>query len=169
MSSFNSYYHSVDPATKKIHGENILNSSSDAIFITVNMVGVMGAGLAKAAANKWPHLLEVYRQHLRKGILKLGKVSVVPIDHRVVILIATKDHWKNPSKLEWIIQGLENFKERTVNGELWNISSVAIPPLGSGLGGLNWDRVVKPKVYSVLNNWDGTVNLYEPMDYDIPI
>lgn len=105
---------------------NILTSKADAIVIPVNTVGVMGAGLAKAAADRWPGLRAA---HKRWCALRQYGGAVQHSGIGPVVFAATKEDWRHPSKLTWVIDCLRRL-------QLCDASSLAIPMLGCGLGGL---------------------------------
>lgn len=135
---------------------NILDSQSDFITIPVNCVGVMGAGLALEFKKKYPIVFQWYKEDCQKSEIAPG----IPVFYNQVCLFPTKDHWKNPSKLEWIDIGLAILSNRWYEeGDF----SIALPALGCGLGGLNWESEVKPlieKYFSKHQNID--VEVYEP-------
>jgi O-acetyl-ADP-ribose deacetylase (regulator of RNase III) len=121
---------------------NILNSSAEALCNAVNTMSVMGAGLALAFKREYPKMFEEYTRVCRAGGLKPGGIHVYDRRSegysgraaRYIINIATKEHWRNPSQMAWIRQGLQALKEAM--GER-AIGDVAIPMLGAGRGGLN--------------------------------
>jgi len=119
---------------KEIENGNIFHSSMEWITITVNTVGAMGKGLALEAKTKYPKLEKAYRYSLEKGSLAIGKPCKVMLIERSFMMFATKDHWKDPSRIEYIEWGLQWLSGLP-------ISSIAIPPLGCGLGGLKWNDV----------------------------
>jgi O-acetyl-ADP-ribose deacetylase (regulator of RNase III) len=136
---------------------NILEDSAEAIVIPVNTVGVMGKGLALQAAKEWPSVVPIYRLMLQTGELKIGQVFMVTHQPRL-ILFPTKAHWRNPSKLEYIQQGLKSMAEEIAKLDL---RSVAVPALGCGLGGLDWNTV-RPLIEAALANTPADVRLYAP-------
>ena len=170
MAGFTDHLFTINPKTGEIVGDDLFNTNADAIMIPVNCVGVMGKGLALQAKNKWPELDALYKYHLSEGLLKLGQVSFVNVtNHLTVVLIATKDHWRDPSQLNWIDAGLRNFIKQThEETKYWGITSVAIPELGCGLGGLDWQLQVKPLIDDIMQVWDGHTHTYTYYDWDIP-
>lgn len=121
---------------------NILHDQADAIINTVNTVGVMGKGLALQFKKAFPDNFKIYKKACDEKSLVIGQVLSVPL-HSIsapfyVINFPTKAHWKGKSKLEYIEQGLESLKAEVKRLEL---KSIAIPALGSGLGGLPWQQV----------------------------
>lgn len=138
---------------------NILESPAKALVNPVNTVGVMGKGLALAFKHRYPINYATYAKACRDNIIKTGKVSAMFENGKYIINFPTKQHWRNPSKLEWIQSGLIDLKECI---QLCNIKSIAIPALGSGLGGLDW-AIVKPCIVSAMSDLsDVDVYIYEP-------
>jgi O-acetyl-ADP-ribose deacetylase (regulator of RNase III) len=121
-----------------VHG-NILESDCEAIVNTVNCYGKMGRGLALAFKRRFPAMYLAYKcacdgDRVRIGFMHLWQNP----KGGWIINFPTKDHWRQPSQMDWIILGLQDLarivKEKTIR-------SIAIPPLGCGLGGLHWYQV----------------------------
>lgn len=123
---------------------DIWQSGVQRIVIPVNCLGVMGAGLAKQADKRRPSDSKIYKQDCRR-YLRPRKI----ITANQLIFVATKDDWRNPSKLEWIREGLVNINKLTM--ECFTIKSVALPFIGCGCGGLRVDEV-KPLMVELLQN-----------------
>jgi len=132
---------------KYIESKDLFDSSADALVNPVNCVGVMGLGLAKKFKDQFPECLAPYEEACSKEMLAPGKLMFVRtyvqsglFDTRrpAIILFPTKKHWRGKSNLRWIEQGLQNLKE---SYREWGISSVAMPQIGCGLGGLEWNDV----------------------------
>lgn len=123
------------------HRDNILDADASKL-IPVNCIpGVMGAGLALQAAHRNPKLLDKHKFFCNKGFLKPGNPVGVG-RYNKYILFPTKNHWKYPSQIRWIQEGLE--KVKSWQGALWPPhpeEAIAIPALGCGLGGLDWEDV----------------------------
>lgn len=121
---------------------NILHDQADAIINTVNTVGVMGKGLALQFKKAFPENFKVYKKACDDNALVTGEVLTVSLNSisapYFIINFPTKAHWRGRSKLEYIEQGLESLK---LEVKRLKLKSVAIPPLGSGLGGLEWQEV----------------------------
>jgi O-acetyl-ADP-ribose deacetylase (regulator of RNase III) len=117
---------------------NIFNSSAQVITNTVNCVGVMGKGLALAYKNKFPEMYNDYKQKCSEGQVKAGYPYLWENDQAQILNFPTKRHWKQASLLEDVEEGL---KYLASNYSDMGISSIALPPLGCGLGGLNWADV----------------------------
>jgi len=142
---------------------NIFEADTQGIVNPVNCVGVMGAGLAKRFANFYPEMEAEYKTACNEGKLAPGKIFVWVIDTYDELLyifnLPTKEHWKDPSKMEYIRKGIAELI-RTMDKH--EVHSVAIPALGCGLGGLNWDDVSKEIVKQFQRKPDKTVWLYPP-------
>lgn len=146
---------------------NILDSTCDLIVITVNTQGVMGAGLASMFKKHYPAIAEDYRDECLRIKRKGGDIFWGAL-YNQFLFFCTKEHWKNPSKLEWIESGLKELSDMyqdvfdRLHTPLGGTNSIAIPPLGCGLGGLNWDDVY-PLIQKYLGNIEGlTVHVYLP-------
>lgn len=142
---------------------NILNDKSEAIVNTVNCVGVMGKGLALQFKKAFPYNFKLYKSACDKGLVTPGKMFITKSEDlfakQWVVNFPTKKHWKGSSNIDFIEQGL---KDLVVQIEKNDIKSVAIPPLGAGLGGLDW-QVVKEQILLTFKNLiDVEVNIYEP-------
>jgi len=138
-----------------INGD-ILKDDADGIVIPVNTVGVPGAGLAKAWAQKDPVAAGVYKALCKQGRIKIGEVAIVKHGDTRWVMFPTKDHWKHPSRLEWIEAGLMDL-QRYAPG----FQSLAVPALGCGLGGLKWDDV-KRLMETYLSQIGIPVSVYPP-------
>lgn len=142
---------------------DILESQADAIVIPVNCKGVWGAGLALDAKRKWPLAFREYRSDYEAGVVRPGRISVcrpyIPNSNQLIFAFPTKDHWREPSRLIWIHAGLTSM---VTDLAIQECRSVAVPPLGCGLGGLAWADV-RPLIEQHLSAIDGlTVEVYEP-------
>lgn len=115
---------------------DILTDPAEAIVIPVNTIGMPGAGLAKAWAKKDPESAGVYKSLCEKGFVKVGEINIIIHGESRWIMFPTKEHWKHPSRLEWIEQGLMDLQPQVAG-----LESLAVPALGCGLGGLNWEDV----------------------------
>jgi len=145
-----------------IKGGDILASDCEGIINTVNTKGVMGKGLALLYRQKYPEMYKVYRKaclenKVKTGFMHLWKVSN---EDKWIINFPTKDHWRYNSKMEWIIQGLQDLVKVVKEKE---IKSLAIPPLGCGLGGLHW-YLVKKEILKVCETQlqEMRIEIYEP-------
>lgn len=143
---------------KTIVGD-IFKSKAQTLVNTVNCVGIMGKGLALEFKKRYPDMYQDYIERCEKGEVKLGKPylykRVIP---PWILLFPTKKHWRSLSKLSDIEEGFIYLKN---NYKKWGITSIAVPPLGCGLGELNWD-IVGPTLYRHLVDLDIRVILYAP-------
>lgn len=141
---------------------NLLEAKVQALVNTVNTVGVMGKGVALQFKSAFPDNTKAYNKAVKEGKLQLGEMLVVPVNSmngpEYVINFPTKAHWRNPSQLSWIRSGLENLRHKLLQ---YGITSVALPPLGCGNGGLNWDEV-KLEIKTALQDLPVDVIVYEP-------
>ncbi len=121
---------------------NLLTAEAEALVNTVNTVGVMGKGIALQFKRAFPANFRAYRSACAKGEVRLGQVwafdTGVLGSRRYVLNFPTKGHWRDSSRLEDIAAGLDSLVD-VVNER--GITSVAIPALGCGNGGLNWSDV----------------------------
>lgn len=129
---------------------NLLEADAEALINTVNTVGVMGKGIALQFRQAFPSNYQVYRRTCEKGELRPGQVLVVPTgmlgNPKFIINVPTKRHWKGKARLEDIEAGL---KALVSTIKEYKISSIAVPPLGCGNGGLEWGDV-RPRIESAL-------------------
>lgn len=120
---------------------DILHAPADVLVNPVNTVGVMGKGLALQFKLAYPEMFAEYLAACCNGSLRVGRVMAHKTDEfPYIISFPTKRHWRDPSRLEWIRLGLIHLRA-TICG--LDVRSVAVPPLGCGLGGLNWGDVRK--------------------------
>lgn len=133
----------------KLLNKTIFNVNCDAIVNTVNCVGVMGAGLALEVALRYPLLEKLYLEDCRKKAVKIGELKIYSISNTKIINFPTKQHWKYPSKIEWIELGLDYFVS---NWKSFKIKSIAFPPLGCSNGGLDFNTQVFPLMKKKLSN-----------------
>ena len=121
---------------------DILTEDSEALVNTVNCVGVMGRGVALQFKRRFPDNFKAYETECKQGRMKPGCVFVYDTGNmhppRYIINFPTKRHWRGKSRMEDIESGLESLANSIRSHR---IRSIAIPPLGSGLGGLEWAEV----------------------------
>jgi O-acetyl-ADP-ribose deacetylase (regulator of RNase III) len=142
---------------------NLLDADVEAVVNTVNTVGVMGKGIALMFKERFPENYAAYTRACEVGEVRVGEMfvtrSVELQGPRWIINFPTKKHWRQPTKLEWVRDGLVALK--TVIREN-QIRSIAIPPLGCGNGGLEWHDV-RPLIGSALADLeDVEIVVYEP-------
>lgn len=142
---------------------NLLHADTEAVVNTVNTVGVMGKGIALAFKETYPENFAEYEAACRAHLLRTGHMLVTENRSlhgpRWIIHFPTKQHWRQPSRFEWITAGLTDLRQVILDR---HIRSIAIPPLGCGNGGLDW-RQVKPAVEAALGDLrEVDVRVYEP-------
>ncbi len=125
---------------------NLLEADAEALVNTVNCVGFMGKGIALQFKQAFPENFEAYRRACEQAQLHPGRMFVFEnrsmIGPKYIINFPTKRHWKGNSRLEDIDAGLDALVEDVAR---LGIKSIAVPPLGCGLGGLDWNKV-RPRI-----------------------
>lgn len=145
--------------------ENIVNIKADALVNSVNLVGVMGKGVALALKKVFPENYELYKKACETKQIDIGKIFVTETGQlfpKYIINFPTKKHWRNPSKYSWIEEGLVSLYDWLKNSD---VNSIAIPPLGSGSGKLEWNKVkqmIMDKLVDISNKIE--IILIEPDD-----
>jgi O-acetyl-ADP-ribose deacetylase (regulator of RNase III) len=142
---------------------NLLDAQTDAIVNTVNTVGVMGKGIALMFKERFPKNMREYAKACKAKEVNTGKMLITETGELMgpkwVVNFPTKQHWRSPSKMEWIVEGLQDLRIFIQENE---VSSIAIPPLGAGNGGLKWDAV-RPEIEAALSGLgDVQILIYEP-------
>ncbi len=142
---------------------DILSADAAALVNTVNCVGVMGRGIALQFRKAFPRNYDAYKAVCDGKKLRPGMVLTYELHQlhnpQLIINFPTKRHWKGKSRIEDIASGLEALVEEIRRR---NIRSIAVPPLGCGLGGLDWAEVrpMIERAFAALP--DVQVLLYEP-------
>lgn len=142
---------------------NLLDSEAEALVNAVNTMGVMGKGIALQFKNMFPNNFKLYSKACKNKELKVGQLFVTEeeallLGKKIIINFPTKTNWRLPSEYEYIKAGLAELVK--IIGEK-KIRSIAIPPLGSGNGGLDWNKV-KQILELQLKNVDCEIHIYEP-------
>jgi O-acetyl-ADP-ribose deacetylase (regulator of RNase III) len=147
----------------KLVAGNILDANVEALVNTVNTVGVMGKGLALQFKKAFPANNKAYETACKQGEVQIGKMFVYDaggiVLPRYIINFPTKRHWRGASKLEYIEEGLKDLVRLVKDRK---IRSIAIPPLGAGLGGLDWRQVRKAIQEALTPLTDTEVLVFEP-------
>ncbi|QKY70258.1 macro domain-containing protein [Lentibacillus sp. CBA3610] len=139
---------------------DLFQSSTEALVNTVNCEGYMGKGIAYQFKLKYPENNKDYKRAVKSGDLRIGTLHHFEENGKIIINFPTKDKWRAKSKMEYIEKGLNAL---ILLIDQLNLKSVAIPPLGSGNGGLNWQDVKKlmeEKMAVVDDNVE--IYIYEP-------
>lgn len=141
---------------------DIFQSNAEMLINPVNCVGVMGKGLALEFKKRYPKNFEVYKQQCSWGKVAYGKGVVTQIyGYPIIFNLPTKKHWRDKSDLKSVeLSVLELVKHLQEH----NVKSVAIPAIGAGLGGLDWQKMVKPMLIHHLNELSTDITIYEPKE-----
>jgi O-acetyl-ADP-ribose deacetylase (regulator of RNase III) len=148
---------------KTMRGDLLKQHDVDAIVNTVNCVGVMGKGIALQFKNKWPENYKAYEAACKTKKVVTGKMFVFDsgglVKPNYIINFPTKRHWRGASSIEFIRTGLQDLVDHV---RRLRIRSIAIPPLGCGSGGLDW-QVVRPIIEQAFAQAPNVeVRLFEP-------
>lgn len=154
--------HIIDNVMIRYIEGNILESNAMALVNTVNLVGIMGKGIALQFKKQFPNNYKLYQKACKEKTIGIGKLFVTKeqtvFGVKTIINFPTKTDWRKPSEYSYIEAGLDDLV-RVIND--YQIQSIAIPPLGSGNGGLNWERV-KSLIERKLSSVAIEILVYEP-------
>ncbi len=141
---------------------NILESNAMALVNTVNLMGIMGKGIALQFKQQFPINYKLYQKACKEGTIGIGKLFVTKeqtmFGIKTIINFPTKTDWRKPSEYSYIEEGLDDLV-RVISE--YHIDSIAIPPLGAGNGGLNWE-IVKDIIERILSSLPIQIFVYEP-------
>lgn len=143
---------------------DIFKADVDALVNTVNTEGIMGKGLALQFKKKYPDNFNAYAKACAEGRVTLGSMFTFDTNAltgpKYIINFPTKKHWRNKSSLQDIMAGLSSLaKDITRLG----IKSIAVPPLGCGLGGLRWAEVKTAIENGLGDIHDVEIIVYSPL------
>ena len=134
---------SQETAIETRRGDILRADDMQALVNPVNCLGTMGKGLARQFADRYPQIVIPYRQACQNGNLTTERCFVQRIRRKGmpqhVVNLATKNDWRNPSRIEWINAGLQDMYRQLA---ALDVTSVGLPALGAGLGGLPWEAVL---------------------------
>lgn len=142
---------------------NILESKAQSLINTVNTDGVMGKGIALQFKKAYPNNFKAYAEACKKEEIGIGKLFVskdsnISSGEKIIINFPTKQSWRKPSEYSFIELGLNDLVKVIETNQ---IKSIAIPPLGAGNGGLEWEKV-KRIIEQKLNHLETDIFVYEP-------
>ncbi len=142
---------------------NMLAERVEALVNTVNCVGVMGRGIALQFKKAYPINFKEYAAACKREEVQPGQMFTIQVsrltDPKYIVNFPTKRHWKGKSRIEDIEAGLQSL---VLEIERLGIQSIAVPPLGCGLGGLDWQEV-KPLIETYLGSLPHTrIVVFEP-------
>lgn len=127
---------------------SLLEANTQTLVNTVNCVGVMGKGIAKAFKQREPRMFAAYKRVCDQKLLEPGKLWLWRGSEQWVLNFPTKRHWRSPSRIEWVEAGLEKFAKTY---EAQGVAEIAFPKLGCGNGNLDWADV-KPLMERYLSD-----------------
>lgn len=144
---------------------NLLEARAEALVNTVNTVGVMGKGIALMFRERFEANFRRYAAACKVGEVQTGRMFVTEPGEldgpRWIVNFPTKQHWRAPSRLEWVESGLQDLRRFLIEHR---VASVAIPPLGAGNGGLDWP-LVRGCIERALGDLESIdIQIYAPTD-----
>jgi O-acetyl-ADP-ribose deacetylase (regulator of RNase III) len=112
-------------------------------MIKINCVGVMGKGVALTCKRKYPKMYSAYKKECRNHRIHIGHMWVwrSKEDGTIIVNFPTKRDWRNPSRLEYISEGLKSFRNILLT-VITPDKTIVLPALGCGNGGLVWEEVL---------------------------
>jgi len=128
---------------------SLFDSPAQTLVNTVNTVGVMGKGIALAFKQLYPEMYQEYRKICEERKFTVGMLYIYRTPNKIVVNFPTKQHWRTPSRLDYIEAGLKKFVDRYQD---YGISSVSFPQLGCGNGELDWQKQVQPLMEKYLKD-----------------
>ncbi|MCO7513177.1 macro domain-containing protein [Pseudomonas guariconensis] len=141
---------------------NLLEAKAEALVNTVNTVGVMGKGIALMFKERFAENYRLYAAACKADEVVTGKMFVTEVRElegpRWIVNFPTKRHWRSPSQIAWIIEGLHDLRRFVIENK---VISIAIPPLGAGNGGLPWASV-REQIEAILGDLEADVLVFEP-------
>lgn len=141
---------------------NLLEARAEALVNTVNTVGVMGKGIALMFKERFDENFRRYAAACKAKEVQTGKMFVTPVHEldgpRWIVNFPTKQHWRAPSRMEWVVEGLQDLRRFLIEQQ---VKSIAIPPLGAGNGGLEWAEV-REQIERALGDLDIDILVFEP-------
>jgi O-acetyl-ADP-ribose deacetylase (regulator of RNase III) len=142
---------------------DILKANAEALVNTVNCVGIMGRGIALQFRKAFPDNFKAYEAACKAQLVQPGNMFIHDLNRlynpRFIINFPTKRHWKSKSRIEDIRLGLVDLIDFAKQQQL---RSIAVPPLGCGLGGLDWEKV-RPLIIEAFQSLpEVNVFLFEP-------
>lgn len=141
---------------------NLLEARAEALVNTVNTVGVMGKGIALMFKERFAENFRLYAAACKAQSVRTGKMYITEVHEldgpRWIVNFPTKQHWRAPSQMTWIEEGLQDLRHFLIEH---HVKSIAIPPLGAGNGGLEWSDV-RERINTVLGDLDTEILVFEP-------
>ncbi|WP_158860817.1 macro domain-containing protein [Lunatibacter salilacus] len=142
---------------------NIFASDTEALVNAVNTVGVMGKGVALQFKKRFPTNFKLYAAACKKDEVEIGKMFITAtnslLNPKWIVNFPTKKHWIDKSSYSFIELGLDDLVGQIEN---LDIKSIAIPALGAGLGGLDWEKV-KAIIENKLHHLNIEITIFDPL------
>ena len=157
-----------DDMSVEIVSGDLFESRAQTLVNAVNCVGVMGKGIALEFKRRYPDMFTDYVRRCNDGTVKPGLPYIykhgwsprISVKGPWILNFPTKRHWRDPARLDDIIAGLDYVRRHCYD---WAVTSMAVPALGVGNGGLDWD-VVLPVLQEYLARLQGIeVKIFEPL------
>lgn len=140
---------------------NMFNSDANYFVNPVNVVGTSGKGLALEFKRRYPQAERIYQAVCKSGKFGIGDILQVPTDdNKFILFFPTKQHWKDPSEYNYIARGLDSLRYHCQ--DIPKNSIIAVPKLGCGLGGLEWNKVHSLILQYLKDIHDITFYVYGP-------
>lgn len=150
---------------------NLFDSPAQVLVNTVNTVGVMGKGIAKEFKIRYPQMFDIYKQKCLNKEFNIGNLFYYKAEEKWILNFPTKADWRQPSRLSYIEEGLQKFRDTYIDV---GVNSIAFPKLGCGNGGLEWKdvKLVMEKylhdlpidIYIYLTNYESVIPKYKNID-----
>ncbi len=142
---------------------NLLESRAEALVNTVNTVGVMGKGIALMFKDRFADNFQRYSTACKVKQVHTGQMFVTEVCEldgpRWIVNFPTKQHWRAPSQMTWVVEGLQDLRRFLIENK---VKSIAIPPLGAGNGGLEWAAVREQIELALGDLADVEIMVFEP-------
>lgn len=141
---------------------DLFECGADCLVNAVNCEGIMGKGIAYQFKIRFPENNKSYIKACKSGELKIGKIHFFTENGITVINLPTKDKWRQPSKMEYVEEGMDNLVALLPK---LGVKKIAIPSLGCGNGGLLWEKVkkmIEEKIGGLKEEYDFLI--FEPME-----
>jgi O-acetyl-ADP-ribose deacetylase (regulator of RNase III) len=141
---------------------NLLEARAEVLVNTVNTVGVMGKGIALMFKERFAENFRLYAAACKAEQVHTGQMFVTEVREldgpRWIVNFPTKQHWRSPSQIGWVKEGLVDLRRFLTEHK---VKSIAIPPLGAGNGGLDW-ATVREQIEATLGDLDTEIIVFEP-------
>ena len=148
----------------KVLTGDIFKSKMQTLITPVNCMRVMGKGLALEFKKRFPGMFNDYVDKCNFDEVQLGFPYMYDfLGPPYIIIFPTKDRWWSTSEIEDIETGLDYIVDHYIR---WRVTSLAIPALGCGYGGLKWE-VVRPLIYKAVKQMDIPVEIYAPVGAEL--